>query len=76
MSKSAATTQTWEQTPVDDVRLVRNRISRESGGDIHRQIKESRRVAESYRDTLGLKTTPAPRVRGKRRHRSGKSKSP
>ncbi len=75
MNKSATTFGADEQTPVDDVRRVRNRISREAGGDIHRQMAESQRVAESYRDRLDLKATPSRRVRGKPRRRARKSKT-
>ncbi len=44
-----------EQTPVDDVRRVRVRLSREAGGDVHRLIEASRRAAEGLWEKLGLK---------------------
>ena len=48
-------------TPVDDVRGVRERLSREAGGDIRKLADESRRVVEQYRHQLGLKIVRAPR---------------
>jgi hypothetical protein len=51
-----------EPTPVDDVRRVRERLSREAGGDIRRLIEDSNRVAQEYRRKLGLKMVkPSPR---------------
>ena len=50
-----------ESTPVDDVRRVRERLSREAGGDIRKLIEESNRVAELYREKLGLKLVPPPK---------------
>jgi hypothetical protein len=44
-----------EPTPVDDVRRVRQRLSRESAGDIRRQIQQANQVAEHWRQKLGLK---------------------
>ncbi len=45
-----------QRTPVDDVRIVRERLSREAGGDIHLLIQRSREAAEKFRGKLGLKT--------------------
>jgi hypothetical protein len=73
MNKSAAIVQRNEQTPVDDVRRVRRRISGEAGGDIHRQIEESQRIAELYQDRLGLKAVPAPVASKESRRRAQKS---
>lgn len=43
-----------EQTPVDDVRRIRCRLSRQAGGNIHRQIEQSEKVAKLYCRKLGL----------------------
>lgn len=50
-----------EPTPVDDVRRVRERLSREAGGDIHKLVEESNRFFEIYREKLGLKLVKLPR---------------
>ena len=63
MSRTKTTEPIVEETPVDDVRRVRRRISREAGGDIHKLVEESRRVAEQYRGKLGLKVVTAPKSR-------------
>ena len=44
-----------EETPVDDVRRVRERLDREAGGDVHRLAEAARQAAEQYREKLGLK---------------------
>ena len=49
-----------EETAVDDVRRVRERLSREAGGDMHKLVEEARRIAEQYRQRLGLKTVKPP----------------
>ncbi len=67
MGKSAAAARSGEQTPVDDVRRVRRRLSREAGGDIHKQMQESRRLAAAHKDSLGLKGTGVRTVRGRLR---------
>ena len=46
-----------ERTPVDDVRVVRERLNREAGGDIHLLIQRSRAATEKFRARLGLKMT-------------------
>ena len=58
MNETPTTTGLREETPVDDVRRVRVRLSSEAGGNVHRLIEESRRAAEGYRDKLGLKPVP------------------
>ena len=39
-----------EPTPVDDVRRVRERFSREAGGDINKLVEESMRYFEMHRE--------------------------
>ena len=75
MNRSTPTTRMIEETSVDDVRRVRERLSREAGGDIHRQIEESNRACEPYIEKLGLKPVPLPGGGKKPRHRSRKSKT-
>ena len=43
-----------EETPVDDVRRVREKLSRETGNDVNRLADRARQVAEKLRDKLGL----------------------
>ena len=50
-----------ESTPVDDVRRVRERLSREAGGDINKLVEESNRFFEMYREKLNLKLVKPPR---------------
>ena len=64
MSRPQTATRRREETPVDDVRRVRERLSREAGGDVRRLADQSRRAAKKYRRKLGLKSAaPATRVR-------------
>jgi hypothetical protein len=44
-----------EPTPVDDVRRIRERLSREAGGDVYKLAEASQKVFEQYRRQLGLK---------------------
>ncbi len=44
-----------EETPVDDVRVVRERLNREAGGDIHLLIQQSRAATEKFRARLKIK---------------------
>jgi hypothetical protein len=44
-----------EETPVEDVRRVREKLSAESGDDVNRLADRAREVAEKLRDQLGLK---------------------
>ena len=50
-----------EETPVDDVRKIRERFDREAGGDIHKLAEQSRRAFEKYRDKLHLKLVTLPK---------------
>ena len=42
-------------TPVDDLRRVRERLSREAGGNIAKIAEQADRVAESLRKKIGFK---------------------
>ena len=44
-----------EQTPVDDVRRVREQLSADAGHDINRLCDRAREVTEKLRKSLGLK---------------------
>lgn len=44
-----------EETPVDDVRRVREKLSRETGNDVSRLADRARQSAEKLRDELGLR---------------------
>ncbi len=44
-----------EETVVDDVRRVRERLSAETGNDVNRLADRARETAEKLRDKLGLK---------------------
>lgn len=44
-----------KKTAVDDVRAIRERLSREAGGDIRKLANESRRLLAQFKDELGLK---------------------
>jgi hypothetical protein len=46
-----------EETPVDDVRRIRERFSKESGNDVNRLADQAHQIAERLRDKLGLKPT-------------------
>ena len=49
-----------EPTAVDDVRRVRERLDRESDGDIYKHIEQSNRALEEYCEKLGLKVVQSP----------------
>jgi hypothetical protein len=49
-----------ELTAVDDVRRVRERLDRESGGSIQSLIEQSNRALEEHREKLGLKVVQPP----------------
>lgn len=51
-----------EPTPVDDVRLIRERLSREAGNDVYVLSERSQKIAEGLAASLGLK-----RVRTRKR---------
>ena len=44
-----------EETPVEDVRRVRRKLSEETGNDVNRLADRARRTAENLREKLGLK---------------------
>jgi hypothetical protein len=58
-----------EETPVDDVRRVRERLDREAGGDIHVLIEQSNKAFEEYRRKLGLRPIRHVPTSPKRRRR-------
>jgi hypothetical protein len=49
-----------EETPVDDVRRIRERFTREAGGDIAKLIEDANEVAEEYVAKLGLRVVAPP----------------
>ncbi len=55
MSAVKPVPQTVDQTPVDDVRRVREKLSQETGNDINRLADRVREAAEKLRDKLGVK---------------------
>jgi hypothetical protein len=55
-----------EPTPVDDVRRVRERLSREAGGDIAKLAEQAERVTEQLSKRLGLKVVDPPGPTGGR----------
>ena len=44
-----------EETPVDDVRRVRTKLSAEAGNDVDRLADRARETAAKLREKLGLK---------------------
>lgn len=60
-----------EETPVDDVRRIRERLHREAGGNIHKLIEDAKTVAEQYREKLGLKVVQPPPRQTRRDGTSG-----
>ncbi len=44
-----------EETPVDDVRRIREKLSRETDNDVNRLAERARQCAEKLRDELGLR---------------------
>jgi ribosome-binding ATPase YchF (GTP1/OBG family) len=57
-------------TPVDDVRLVREELDKECGGDLRKLAARANKTAEEYRQKLGLKIVQPP-ARGGRRDGTG-----
>ena len=55
-----------ERTGVDDVRVVRERIAVQHGGDLAAHIAETNRIAEELRDQLRLGPIVSPPSRIKR----------
>jgi len=49
-----------EPTPVDDVRRVRERLTREAGGDIAKLAEQAQHVAEKWHKKLSLKVVNLP----------------
>lgn len=50
-----------EETPVDDVRRVREKLSEEFQNDVGKLAEHVRRVADGYRTRLGLKSVKGPK---------------
>jgi hypothetical protein len=48
-----------EETAVDDVRRVRERLSAETGNDVNQLADRARQATEKLRDKLGLKPAKA-----------------
>ncbi|MBI4579970.1 MAG: hypothetical protein HY718_09730 [Planctomycetes bacterium] len=44
-----------DETPVDDVRRVREKLSAETENDVHRLADRAKKTAEMLREKLGLK---------------------
>jgi len=63
MNNPESETRPEAATPVDDVRRIRTRLSRQFGNDVRKLGEHARRVAEEYRRKLGLK----PAAPGERR---------
>ena len=55
MSSVEPSTQQIEETPVEDVRRVRRKLSEETGNDVNRLADRARQTAEKLREKLGLK---------------------
>jgi hypothetical protein len=55
-----------DETPVDDVRRVRERLDREAGGDIHTLAERSRAAVEKFRTRLNLKISELPKIDAQR----------
>ena len=55
MSTMEPSPQQIEETPVDDVRRVRRKLSEETGNDVNRLADRARQTAENLREKLGLK---------------------
>ncbi len=56
MSHSEPAVRKQEETPVDDVRRIREKLSAEFGNDVGKLAEHARKVAEEYRTKLGLRT--------------------
>ena len=55
MSTVESSSPQTEETPVDDVRRVRRRLSEETGNDVNRLADRAREITEKLREKLGLK---------------------
>ena len=70
MSRMQPVVRDREETPVDDVRRIRERLDREAGGDVRLLMEQSHRFFEDHGKSLGLKRislNAAPR--SQRKHR-------
>lgn len=52
----------FELTAVDDVRVVREKISRKHGGNLREHIEETNRLGEQLRAKLNVRLVPTPKV--------------
>jgi len=50
-----------EQTAVDDVRRVREKIARKHGGSLREHVAETNRIAEKLKAKLKVRLVPAPK---------------
>ena len=55
MNPVRPSSQKSEQTPVDDVRRIRRKLSEETGNDVNRLADRARQAAEKLREKLGLR---------------------
>ena len=56
MSSVKPSQQKTEETPVDDVRRIRRKLSEQTGNDVNRLADHARQTAEKLREELGLKS--------------------
>jgi len=59
MNKTIPASGTTDETPVDDVRRVRRKLSEETGNDINRLADRANALANKLSAKLGLKRTSA-----------------
>ncbi len=55
MSTAKPSSAKTEETPVDDVRRIRRKLSEETGNDVNRLADRARQITEKLREKLGLK---------------------
>ena len=55
MSTARPSPRKTEETPVDDVRRVRRKLSEETGNDVNRLADRAHETAEKLPENLGLK---------------------
>ena len=55
-----------EPTAVDDVRLVREKIARQHGGNLHEHVAETNRIGAKLRAKLNMKLVPIPSSKKRR----------
>ncbi len=53
-------------TAIDDVRRVRDKIARDHGGDLHKHVEETNRIAAEIQARLKVKIVAPPTPRRKR----------